>query len=72
MTCTGLTSTINILHIRPRENTADVSVLMISEYIHSRLVLLHAHESVSWGYRGVCEGGQPLFLLFVPLYLTLL
>ena len=72
MTCTGLTSTINILHIRPRENTADVSVLTFSEYIHIHLVLLHAHESESWGYGGVCERGQLLFLLFVPLYLTLL
>ena len=38
---------------KPRENTTDVSLLTFSEYIQSRL-LLHAHEGVSWGYRGVC------------------
>ena len=41
------------------------------EDIQSLLLLLLAHEGVSWGYRGVWEGSQPLFLLTVPLCLTL-
>ena len=36
------------------------------------LILLHAHKGVSWGYRGVCEGGQPLFFIFVSHCLMLL
>ena len=58
-TCTRLTSTTNILHIRPREKTADIYVLTFSEYIQSHL-LLRAHGGVSWGYRRVHEKGQPL------------
>jgi len=40
---------------------------MFSEYIQSFL-LLHVHGGVSWGYRRVCEKGQPLQVPpFVPL-----
>ena len=60
-TCTRLTSTTNILHIRPREKTADIYVLTFSEYIQSHL--LHAHGGVSWGYRRVREKAQPLQVL---------
>ena len=67
-TCTRLTSTTNILHIRPREKTADIYVLTFSEYIQSHH-LLHAHGGVSWGYRRVHEKGQLLQVL--PLCTTL-
>ena len=48
-----------------------ITLRTFCEDIQSLLLLLLAHEGVSWGYRGVWEGSQPLLLLTVPLCLTL-
>ena len=48
-----------------------ITVRTFCEHIQSLLLLFPAHEGVSWGYRGIWEGSQPLLLLTVPLSLTL-